>query len=260
VAGKPDESALYKRLLLDLNHDDHMPPKGKPQLTNEEIKLLHWWITEGGHFDKKVKDLPKNEAINALMSHNFNKNKTAESELQMIPMQAVEKANQVVLDSLKKWGIAVLPVAPNSNYLSANLVSLMQSSNADVEKLLPLAKQLIWLKLGSIKMDDAALVTVGKLTNLTRLFLNNTDITDAGLQHLSGLTELQYLNLVNTKVTAQGLIPLSKLPKLKQLYVYKTAIKPSDYAQIKSLLPNTVIDTGGYVVPTWASDTSIFKR
>jgi len=70
IAGKADESPLIKRLLLPLEHDDHMPPSGKPQPTPEEITILRWWINAGAPFDKSLQDLHPpadvQEAINLL--------------------------------------------------------------------------------------------------------------------------------------------------------------------------------------------------
>jgi mono/diheme cytochrome c family protein len=56
VPGKPDESAVIKRISLPLDHDDHMPPKDKPQPTEKEIGLLKWWVAQGADAAKKVKD------------------------------------------------------------------------------------------------------------------------------------------------------------------------------------------------------------
>lgn len=50
IAGKPDDSPLLSRLLLPLDHDDHMPPEGKPQPTAAEIEMLRAWIAGGAKF------------------------------------------------------------------------------------------------------------------------------------------------------------------------------------------------------------------
>ena len=50
VPGKPDESPLLQRCLLPLDHDDHMPPDGKPQPTAEELAALRAWIAAGAPF------------------------------------------------------------------------------------------------------------------------------------------------------------------------------------------------------------------
>jgi len=46
VAGKPDESAMYKSITLDPEDDDIMPPKGDP-LTKDQIANIKKWIEEG---------------------------------------------------------------------------------------------------------------------------------------------------------------------------------------------------------------------
>lgn len=50
VAGKPDDSSMLTRLLLPLDHDDHMPPPKKPQPTAAEIEELRAWIVAGAPF------------------------------------------------------------------------------------------------------------------------------------------------------------------------------------------------------------------
>ena len=52
--GDAAKSLSIKRLLLPLEHDDHMPPEGKPQPTPAEIGLLQWWINVGAPEDGTV--------------------------------------------------------------------------------------------------------------------------------------------------------------------------------------------------------------
>lgn len=56
VAGKPDESLSFTRVMLPDSDDDHMPPEGKDQMTKEEIALLKWWIEQGATSTHKVSD------------------------------------------------------------------------------------------------------------------------------------------------------------------------------------------------------------
>ena len=49
VKGKPEESYLYKLVILDEDHDDIMPPKGDP-LTKAQTALIKKWIEEGAEF------------------------------------------------------------------------------------------------------------------------------------------------------------------------------------------------------------------
>lgn len=50
VPGKPDESPLLTRCELPLDHDDHMPPDGKPQPTAAELAALRAWLAAGAPF------------------------------------------------------------------------------------------------------------------------------------------------------------------------------------------------------------------
>jgi Leucine-rich repeat (LRR) protein len=153
----------------------------------------------------------------------------------------------------------VLPVAQNTNYLMANFITARPLTNADMQLLLPLKKQLVWLKLGSTSIGDSALSTIGQCNNLVRLQLERTAITDAGLAGLKSLKELKYLNLVGTKVTAKGLEQLKDLKKLQGLYLYQTQVEKSEWATLQKMFPKTHIDSGGYQVPTLESDTTVLK-
>ena len=58
---------MMRRLLLPRNEEDHMPPKEKPQLKDNEIALIHWWIATGATFDKKTKELEQPEKIKPIL-------------------------------------------------------------------------------------------------------------------------------------------------------------------------------------------------
>jgi mono/diheme cytochrome c family protein/uncharacterized membrane protein len=254
--GNADESDMMKRLLLPRNDEDHMPPKEKPQLKDNEIALIHWWIATGATFDKKAKDLEQPEKIKPVL---LALQKEVKKVLPDLPQTPVEKADEKAIQKLKDSGIIVFPVARNSNYLTVNFVTVDLITNNDIALLLGIKKQLVWLNLGQKKIPDSLLLPVAQLTNLTRLQLDNTSITDKGLASLESLVNLQYLNLVGTKVTPQGVIQLKNLPKLQAIYLYKTFISSSDWPMLKNNFPKVTLDTGGYQVPFLETDTMIVK-
>lgn len=49
VAKDSAKSEIYKRVILDAEHDDFMPPKGDA-LTKDEVKALKEWIDAGAEF------------------------------------------------------------------------------------------------------------------------------------------------------------------------------------------------------------------
>jgi hypothetical protein len=258
IAGKAEESEMIKRLLLPHEHEDHMPPKEKPQPSEHDIALLHWWIASGAPFDKKVKDLAQPDKIKPLLLalESDEEEVIIQSD---IPEAKVEKADEEVLNQLRGLGVVVLPVAQNSNYLMANFITARQATNADMQLLLPIRKQLIWLKLGGTNIGDSALATIGECNKLMRLQLEHTAISDAGLTSLKSLHELRYLNLVGTGVTANGLQALKELKNLKSIYLYQTKVEKTDWPLLEKLFPATHIDSGGYKVPILESDTTEVK-
>jgi len=57
VPGRAGDSPLVSRLLLPADHDDRMPPAGKPQPALEEILLLQWWANAGAPAEQRVGEL-----------------------------------------------------------------------------------------------------------------------------------------------------------------------------------------------------------
>src|SRR5436190_15051539 len=254
--GNADESDMMKRLLLPRNEEDHMPPKEKPQLKDNEIALIHWWITTGATFDKKTKELDQPEKIKPIL---LSLQKEVKKIPPDVPQATTEKADDKALQKLKQRGIVVLPVAQNSNYLTVNFVTVDSVTEKDIALLLPIKKQLVWLNLSGKKISDTLLASIAQLTSITRLQLDNTMITDRGLASLRLLINLQYLNIVGTKVTTNGIMQLKGLPKLQAIYIYKTFITASEWSTLKSNIPNVTLDTGGYYVPILETDTTVVK-
>ena len=238
--------------------DEHMPPKDKPQPTEKEIALLHWWLENGNDTVRKVKDVPQPDPIDAyllsLQSDNVAKKLPAN-----IPSTPVEKADEKAIQQLKDKGVVVLPVAQNSNYLTVNFVTALNITDKDFALLIPLKKQLVWLKCGDMKLSDSALDYIAQCNNIIFLQLNNTSITDKGLAKLSSLQHLQSLNLVGTNITAEGLQALKNLNQLRSIYVYQTKIEKNEWVQLQKSFPKTLIDSGGYSVPLLPGDTVILK-
>lgn len=153
-----------------------------------------------------------------------------------------------------------MPVARNSNYLLVNFVSADSVSDKDIASLLPIKKQLVWLKSGNTLISDSALDIISQFNNITRLQLDHTNITDKGLGLLRSLTNLQSLNLVGTKVTATGLLALKDLKSLGTIYLYQTNVKKEDWEGLKKIFPGAVIDSGGYVLPFLETDTMVAQH
>jgi len=256
IAGKADESNLIERIFLPKENEDHMPPKEKAQLTKQDLDLLHWWVSSGADFNKKVNELPQTSKIKPILLALQSGEAKEEINLSDIPEKKVEEANEEAVKKLKDRGVAVIPVVQNSNYLSANFVAVDTVTENDLQLLEQLKKQLLWLRLGSKIISDKNLAAISKLSSLTRLYLERTQVTDKGIAAIKSLSQLQYINLVGTDVTAKGLEELKDLKRLRQIFIYQTGITSIELMNLKKIFPGTHIDTGGYKVPILVSDTT----
>lgn len=255
TGGKAEESELIKRLLLPREAEHHMPPKEKPQFSEKQIALLHWWIDQGADFQKKVKELPQPENIRPVLLALQGGGNAEKKVADPVPATPVEPADPKAIKVLSDKGVVVLPVAQNSHYLMANFITAVDISNKDMALLLPLKKQLIWLKLGNTTVTDEALASVSQCKNIMVLDLNNTRISDKGLGFVKSLDSLQTLNLVGTKVSAPGLLQLKSLQRLQSVYLYQSHVNKSDWAMLKKALPKTYLDSGGYSLAFIPTDT-----
>ena len=82
---------------------------------------------------------------------------------------------------------------------------------------------------GSARIGDPGLARLKKLTRLTTLKLQTTNVTDAGLDHLQGMSALTTLALEQAVLTPAGLEKVGKLfPKLEELSLLGCATVDDD--------------------------------
>lgn len=265
VPGKPDESLALTRVLLPLDDDEHMPPEGKDQMTNEEVSLLRWWIQEGASNTMKVKDAKFPAEAKSLVESLVSRDRSTpgrspsvsllRSALSAVAALAltINAADQPAPDpalaqavaKVNASGASLMPISADAKaYRFTALNVAREFTDAGLAPLAPVADKIASLDLARTKITDSGLKAVAAMKNLKELHLENTAIGDAGLDHLKSLTELEYLNLYNTKVTDAGAQKLSGLAKLKSLYLWQTGVTKAGVAQLKQKLPGAHINIG----------------
>jgi hypothetical protein len=152
-----------------------------------------------------------------------------------------------------------MPVSQESNYLMANFVNARTATDKELELLLPLKDQLIWLNVEKTRISNSGMETISKLSNLRILYLNNTSITDEGIEKLESLPDLVYLNLVGTGFSDRSLNTLRKLKNLESLYVFDTKVSKDSVRNFILARGNLRTDTGRYAIPFLPTDTLVFK-
>ncbi|MCX6264661.1 MAG: hypothetical protein NTZ47_08985 [Bacteroidetes bacterium] len=250
--GLAAESELFKRITLDPLEEKHMPPKGKPALTEQEIQLITWWINSGAGWHTKVKELAQPEPIKNWL-------KSLESPIKekrsLIPEMPVAAAAEKIIASLQAAGVVIVPVAANSNYLSASMINMPAASDSVIQLLQQLQAQIIWMKADYLPATEQIVNAISSLSNLTRLSWAHGKLTDKYLPAFRSLSQLQYLNLSNNPISRDALFSLQSLPKLQSLYIWNTKIVGNEIAALASAFPHTQLDTGNYRLAMIAADT-----
>lgn len=253
--GPADSSSLYKRLVLPIEDEDHMPPGEKPQLSSSEIALIKYWVEEKAQFDRPIAEFKNDEKITAIVQ-SFQQ---APRE-SWIPSESVNAANEKSLEKLSGLGITPMPLAAGNNHLMVTFTGMPDITDEQITNLQGIKDQLVWLNLSHTRITDQQLEALSKLSNLRVLYLNNTGITDAGISHLTPLSELRWLSLVGTRITDQSVATFIKLAKLTDLFLFQTALTDEGFQQLKKEREEVSVDTGNYMLKPLPTDTVVYKK
>ncbi len=235
---KPEESTLLKSIHLPLEAEEHMPPKGKKQLTSTEKQLLDWWLKAGAPFDKTVVAAAMPAALRSALQA------TSTVQTSLLDGLKLDPVDEGQLKKLRSDGLQVHPLAVGSPFLQANFQGKKDLTAEQLKKLKPVGKNIVQLNLAASGVNDGMLAIVKDLPHLNRLHLEQTAITDKGLELLAGLQYLEYLNIYQTKITDAGLAQLQKLPKLRSVYLWQTGVTPDGLAKFTSQKPGIIVDRG----------------
>lgn len=223
--GRTADSPMLQRLNLPLDAKEHMPPKGKPQPTPQELALLEWWILAGAPSQGRLTDHSPPPAVLAAVA--------ARLEL---PAKALPARTQL-LDRVReleaRHGIVLRPLAQEGPWLEANArLRGPRFTDEDLRALAPVADAIVRLDLGGTAVTDSGLASLRAMTNLQRLHLDQTAVTSVGLEHLAGLTRLETLNLVGTSIGDEALPSLGRLKGLRTLYTWNTRLSDPGLASL----------------------------
>lgn len=234
IPGDLTNSKFISHLLLPMEKKLHMPPKGKSQLTNEEIKLLSWWVENNASFTSTVNEIEASDPVQLVLASYF----APEEEID------IDYASPELITSLNNSGFKVKQTDPDKPYLEVYLGQRKDLSYDEIKELRKVKEQIYTLDLGSSHIDKSILKEVARYENLSRLYLDNTATDDDMISGLRKLKKLQYLNLYGTQVTQKGISQVAKISGLNQLYLWQTDITAEELAELQTSYPNIEIDGG----------------
>ena len=232
IAGAPGGSELLKRLHLPLDDKKHMPPKGRPPLTDDESAVLTWWIEAGAPATGTFRTLKAPAEVRVAFSRALPESERRAIEaLQQRQAAEYETTLAAVRATVPGSLRAILPGERDLEYTAA--VAGAAFGDAELEKLAAAGNDLVWLDLSRTGITDAGLKALDRMPNLQHLDLRGTAVGDAGVEALAPLRNLQTLGLYGTAVTDAGLPPLQRLPSLKRVYVGGTKVTPPGLASLR---------------------------
>ena len=233
--GKP---LMAHRVALPIEDEEHMPPKGKVQLSPNEIALLNWWLENKNCFECKTADLVRNKKIQGYLNE-----LEADTSTRAVLASSLEPAPDEWLFNLKATGTPIYPLKEESPLYIVHLANTKDLTEASFELLSDNAEHIVELNLANSNFSDSLVSVLSDFENLTKLQLQNTAITDKGFKEIAKLEHLESLNVYGTVLTDASLEDIKSLTKLTDVYLWKTEITPDAMNGYAASNPNTTIHT-----------------
>jgi uncharacterized membrane protein/mono/diheme cytochrome c family protein len=240
IPGKPADSLLLERIMLDPSSRKFMPKKGDP-LPEKQVELIKLWIEQGALWEDASRPVkgpePKDDSAAETPSSDA------------LPDIDAKRARLERLDTLvaaiRARGAAAAPLARGDERLDLNFSVLRDRfQSSDLDALRGFEPQVVELNLAATGADDATLTKIADFVSLERLHLEKTQVTDAGLERLKPLQKLRYLNLYGTQISDAGLDAIAELKGLKKLYLWDSQVSPEGAKTLQTRLPELKIDLG----------------
>lgn len=238
VAEDADNSPMIHRARLPIKDEEHMPPDGKPQLTEEEVDLLHAWIAAGADVKQTLKEVPEESPLFTMV------NSLLDPVEPIGPTYAFEAASTKTVERLNTPFVSVFPQTSSSPALTAKFFVRQNYDPNRLKSLADVKAQLIHLNLARMPITDADMATIGQFERLEKLVLNGTDVTGASLEELRTCQALHTIALSNTAVGPEIAEKLAALPALKTVYVWSTKITGADMEAMEAAAPGVTFDLG----------------
>ena len=240
-----DLGLMLRRIHLPLEEKKHMPPQGKPQLTDDEIVILRHWIQKGADFKMRVADLPSDDSLFVMATNILTASQTAEYDF--------DEADASTIKNLNTINRVVAAEALESPALNVSFFNSKLFKSEQLSELSKIKKQIVSLDLSQMPVKDADMKIIGGFENLRKLNLSFSAITGVGLAELKRLKFLRSLSISGTKVNAEQLKQLQSFPQLKTVYTWNMPVAAADMEKVKAQLKNIRFETG------FKGDTIVMK-
>jgi len=232
-------SHIIQNINLPEDEKKHMPPKGKPQLSQEQIDLLYAWIQSGADMKKTMKDYADDDTVKILAAKFIHLPK-GETE----KIYSFTAAPASTLQKLSGPFCSVFPLSQNSPALQADFFVREKFDRKKLEELLKVKQQLVVLNLGNMPVTDGDMKTIDQFTNLEKLILNNSLITNDALNDIRKLKSLRSLSLAGTQIDKKAALSFAQFDSLKEVFIWNTKISATEANELQKQNEKIRFDRG----------------
>lgn len=225
VANSVEESLFLQRIHLPMDDDDHMPPEGKKQPTEDEVKVLEWWVNAGAPAEGTLASHnPPAEILTALALIHGGDEAVEVTVEEVVPALSREELDAKIKEFNAENPATLNFVSLKDDELTFSCFSDPQKvDNELLEQLHPFGDYLADINLNRTKVTTSGVKNLLELTpNLKKLSLNDCRISDKITEVIMPLEKLEALSLYGTKITDDALMQLVQLPTLGRLYASNT--------------------------------------
>ncbi len=240
VSGDPDKSLIIERMLLDMDDEKHMPPKGKAQLSSTEILLFKEWIRAGTDPTKTYHALAPTDTLKTIVA-SIIKAAPSEKVTKEYPFSA---ASGSTIEQLNSPFRRILPLASNSPALSVKFYLKEKYDLNMLKECKSIAEQVVEVNLSNMPADDKAVEVLSSFENIERINLNGTAISGKNLGLLKSNKQLEQVSLASTAVGYAMLDALGSIPSLKKVFLWNTSLTEPEMAAIRKKFPKIKWDLG----------------
>lgn len=231
--GNAAASNIVIRMELPADDDEHMPPEGKPDVTDNELALIKWWIDQGADPAKTLAENPPPDGLLDSLPATAKRESPAGPDAEL---------KSLVASLSREFPGALAFDPPSSALVSFSALPLRGNlDDAAFEKLAPLLPHLSSLDLSASQITDRTITALAPATQLRLLRLAETGVTDAAIDPLLKIASLESVNFHGTRITDAGAAKLAALPNLRHLYLWQTPVTPQTLQTLREKLPGCEI-------------------
>ncbi|MEI7657497.1 MAG: c-type cytochrome domain-containing protein [Phycisphaerae bacterium] len=234
--GDPANSEILVRMKLPLEHDDHMPPKNKPQPTPQQVALIEAWIREGAPMGAAAnRAAPGTSPASVPAREEPSPPAPVQTPVQAPRPAVAAPASPEAIAALRDALLHVEHLEPGPSLLS---ISTGGADGLDAPRLAALLAPVVphvgTLDLSRLRLDAEVMRRIAAMMSLRRLNLSQTTFSDEDLAIIAPTSRIETLVASQTRLSSKAAELLGDMPSLRALFAWRTGLTEADVTELIS--------------------------